>query len=228
MQNIKKIIQITKLRKWLWLGFATFMLGAFIVLSAEVREFNLGQPELIGEIDKVVLDLIVELRTPQLNQIAVDITALGSATVLTVIISIISFLFIFQKRFLMAGHLITVGLGSIVFTSFLKSYFERTRPEEIFRLVNVQGYSYPSGHSLSASAVYFTLAILACEAVKNKLGKSILVILFALLIVMIGSSRIYLGVHYFSDVTAGILLGAAWASLFGVVGIYTETIKNRL
>lgn len=203
LKNIKKIIQTAGLRKWLWLGFVTLLLGTFIVLSSEVREFNLGQPELIGEIDQVVLEWIVKLRTPQLNQIAVDITALGSVTVLTVIVLITSLLFIFQKRFLMAWHLITAGLGSTVLTSLLKNYFERSRPEELFRLVNVQGYSYPSGHSVAASAVYFTLAILACETVKSTRAKSVLVILFSLLILIVGSSRIYLGVHYFSDVSAG-------------------------
>lgn len=217
LKNIKKNIQTTGLRKWLWLGFVTLLLGTFIVLSSEVREFNLGQPELIGEIDHVVLEWLVKFRTQQLNQIAVDITALGSATVLIVIILITSSLFIFQKRFLMAGHLIASGLGSAVLTSFLKNYFERSRPEELFRLVDVQGYSYPSGHSLVASAVYFTLAILACETVKDTRAKSVVVVLFSLLVLFIGSSRIYLGVHYFSDVSAGILLGAAWSSLLRVV-----------
>lgn len=97
-------------------------------------------------------------------------------------------------------------------------HWDRPRPDFLIRLVNVEGYSYPSGHSLSGAAVYFTLAILLCQE-----SRSFIVLSFAsLLIFLISLSRVYLGVHYISDVMAGVLLGIAWAALLGAAISFFE------
>lgn len=203
--------------KWLAIFFMTILLGGFIILTSEVNESLLGKEELIGRIDQETLSLIINNRNPKLNGIVIDLTALGSATVLTIItISFCTFFTLTSKTLLATQFLMTVA-GSGVLTSLLKFYFERSRPDLILRLVEVQGFSYPSGHSLSSAATYFTLSIITCKFVNKIYGRVIVWIIFLSLITLIGMTRLYLGVHFFSDVLAGILIGIAWASLIEYV-----------
>ncbi|SRR6266700_1272582 len=78
-------------------------------------------------------------------------------------------------------------------------------------LVQVTGYSYPSGHSLSAAALYLTMAIIAGSHLRTTASKAVLVAGSCVLVATVGVSRVYLGVHYPSDVVSGISLGTAWA-----------------
>lgn len=211
---------------WIWLSIATAFLGVFFAVSSEVREASQGQPELIAEIDRLTISAAIGLRSPTLNGMAVDFTALGSASVLTVLIVLASIVFVFQNKRAHALHLIAAALGAAPLSAVGKSFFERARPSDLMRLVEVQGYSYPSGHSLAGAAVYFTTAILLCREVKSQTQRGIILSCFSLLIILIGFSRVYLGVHYFSDIMAGTLLGVAWAALIGAVSAFLE--KGRL
>lgn len=199
--------------KWLKISFIGILLGGFIILTSEVSESISGHDELIGSIDEYVLNFMVKNRHPQINGVAIDLTALGSATALTIMtIFLCTFLIQVKKINLALQFFISIA-GSSVLTSALKFYFERSRPDKILRLVEVQGFSYPSGHSLSSAAAYFTIGIFASEFIKGTLNRGILWTLTLGLISLIGITRLYLGVHYVSDVLAGILIGIAWASL---------------
>lgn len=209
--------------RWIWLGLSTFLAGFFLVLSMEVREFMSGQKEWIGGFDEALVLFLSRLRTPLLSGIAVDITAMGSGTVLLILTSIFLGCLFLRKKYFDFLHLILTALGSAILTFSLKDFFERSRPSQALRLVEVQGFSYPSGHSLSSAAVYFTMAILIQKYLLSPKERN-LVLLFALgLILSIGFSRLYLGVHFFSDVTAGILLGIAWASLLKAATYFWQT-----
>ncbi len=206
---------VSRFRKSKWFGVfvVCLLLGGFIVLTSEVQEALSGEAELIGTVDQITLSFLVKNRTPQLNAFAIDLTALGSGIVLTVLSIFICTLFLLTKRSITAVHFILSSVGAGILTWLLKFYFERSRPENALRLVDVQGYSYPSGHSLAAAAVYFTIAILVCKPLKDARARVALWTLFLSLITTIGGTRVYLGVHFFSDVLAGILIGIAWASL---------------
>lgn len=91
----------------------------------------------------------------------------------------------------------------------------RPRPSEIPRLVEVAGYSYPSGHSLASAAILTTAAILVWEQTPRWRCRLLGVAFVGALVAAIGASRVYLGVHYPTDVAAGISVGAAWALLVG-------------
>src|SRR5207253_1546946 len=98
-----------------------------------------------------------------------------------------------------------------------KDLIERARPQVVPRLVVVAGYSYPSGHSLASAAMYLTIGILTARHLRSLRDRLILIGTTALLVVMIALSRVYLGVHYPSDVASGVCLGASWAFLLAAL-----------
>lgn len=213
----KRLIGNSNARLWLWFGLATGLFGAFLSLTSELHEASNGKQELITSVDLYSESILRQLRNPILNGIAIDVTGLGSATVVSIFISVAVLLLLLKRKFGPLLYLLVAAIGSAALTMLLKSYFERPRPNILLHLVDVQGYSYPSGHSLTSAAVYFSFAVLLCNWFK-KIGERILILGITLLFIsMIGLSRVYLGVHYVSDVAAGILLGISWASIMGAV-----------
>ncbi len=146
---------------------------------------------------------------PSLTPVVKVITWFGSASCL-VPFTLLFFLFIKNKK-------IGICIGSNLFlvtilNLFAKFLFHRPRPD--FQIIVENGYSFPSGHSMVSLAFYGFLLYLSCRYIKNKYLKGVLCVFLPLLILMIGVSRIYLGVHYTSDVCAGFLLSMAYLILY--------------
>jgi undecaprenyl-diphosphatase len=142
-----------------------------------------------------------------------DITALGSTTVLTLIcVGVIVYLLMDGKRGAALLVLVSVAGGSLV-TTLAKLAFARPRPDLVAHLVEVSSYSFPSGHAMSSAVTYLTLAALLARFQKRRRMKAYLLAVGLTLTLTIGVSRVYLGVHWPSDVLAGWALGAAWAML---------------
>ncbi|MFT3804313.1 MAG: phosphatase PAP2 family protein [Burkholderiaceae bacterium] len=199
--------------KWFAWCFVCLLVGSFIILTSEVQEALAGQKELIGVIDQRLLALVVEHRTPALNAIAIDVTALGSGAGLAILTAFLCVFFVLDRRPRLAAHALLAAGGAAGLTAALKFYFERSRPDVSLRLVEIQGFSYPSGHSLASAAIYFTCAILIARPLPGLASRSVIWGFFLALIGAIGLTRIYLGVHFFSDVLAGVMVGIAWAAL---------------
>ena len=134
-----------------------------------------------------------------------------SSVIFIIVIATIAIIFIRNKRIklLLASNLI----GITIINNLLKVIVARDRPN-INRLVNENGYSFPSGHSITSMVFYGYLIYLIYRYVDNKNIKVSLIIFLSLLILMIGFSRIYLGVHYTSDVMGGFLLGVVYLIVF--------------
>jgi undecaprenyl-diphosphatase len=213
--------------KWLLLGIVALLIGVFLVITSEMLEASAGEDEMIGRIDHGLIESLAKIRTPDLNAAAINITALGSGTVLTILVIILGVVFLLLRKFQASIQIGAAGIGSIILTELFKGHFERARPDSAQHLVDVGGYSYPSGHSLSAGAVYFTVAMIACAAAERNRDRAILVMMFSILIIGVALSRVYLGVHYFSDVTAGILLGVAWAALLGSLPLFLKAWRTK-
>ena len=90
-----------------------------------------------------------------------------------------------------------------------RNFFQRARPD-LHRLIEIGGYSFPSGHAMSAMAVYGTLAFLLWRHISTRFGRSLLIFFSAMMIFMIGISRVYLGVHYPSDIIGGYFASGFW------------------
>lgn len=162
-------------------------------------------------IDNIVYDFICDnFMSERMTNVVKILTSLGSALVI-IILTIVLFIAIKNKKIA-----ISVVINLIVITilnNLLKIIFLRPRPD-VNNLILESGYSFPSGHSATGMAFYGYLIYLIYKYVNNKKIKIPLIIFLSLIIVAIGLSRIYLGVHYASDVLGGFLLAIVYLIIF--------------
>lgn len=177
----------------------------FLALTEDVFNREIMNGDIIGY-NFISKYLISDSLTP----IVKAITFFGSATCL-LLLTIILFILIKNKKI---GLLIGTNLVTVtIINQALKFILQRPRPTE-YRIINESGYSFPSGHSMISMAFYGFLIYLIYKNVNNKYLKLSLIVLLSILIVMIGISRIYLGVHYTSDVCAGFLISISYLIIF--------------
>ena len=169
-------------------------------------------------IDKNVYSFIADnIMNDGLTPILKVITELGGV-VFTIIAGVLIFIFCKKIKWFVTFDLVGVTL----INQLLKHIIRRPRPN-ILRLVEESGYSFPSGHSMVSMAFYGIIIYLVYKNVSNKYLKWLLISLLSLLILSIGFSRIYVGVHYFTDVAGGFLLGLAYVVIY--VNIYNNKVK---
>lgn len=160
-----------------------------------------------------------------LDHAILDLTSLGSIAVLaTVAIGAAGFLLLRGQR-LRAIELAVALAGGIVISETLKSVFERTRPPEAYRAVEVINASFPSGHALLSTVVYLALGAMLTQATSKPSLKRYLMGFAIFLALLVGFSRIYLGAHWTSDVLAGWCVGATWALVCWLAG---QGLERRL
>ena len=147
-----------------------------------------------------------------------DVTALGGTTVLTLVTVVAILLFALHRRYRQAAVLGAVVLCTHLSTDALKAFYDRPRPSLVPHGSFVYSQSFPSGHSTLSAATYLTLAMLVASLETRRAIKVLIFVIAALLMIGVGFSRVYLGVHWPSDVLAGWSLGAAW-SFVGWVGL---------
>lgn len=161
-------------------------------------------------LDNQIHQIFLNIRTKELTNIMLIITNLCSIIPIIIISTI--FIIYFRKKeiiFYTIFNLINIILLSQVF----KLIIQRNRPSDI-NIIEEFGYSYPSGHSMVSMAFFGLFAYLIYKNTKPKLFKSLIITLLIITIILIGISRIYLGVHYFSDVIGGFLISFAYLMIF--------------
>ena len=160
--------------------------------------------------DKVIISIIQSFETPFLTSTMKFFSFIGSGSSINfiVIISIIVLYFFFHHRSELLLFILVL-MGSHYLFRLLKEIFHRARPD-LHRLIEIGGYSFPSGHATNAITVYGILSFLLWHHIPIRWGRNLLVIFSTIMILTIGFSRIYLGVHYPSDVIAGYFAGAFW------------------
>ena len=202
------VLKAETLRRLTWLGLAFLFLGFFVKVTWELHEDSN-----LDALDKEVLVSISKLRVTALNGSAVDMTALGSPTVIA-LITVIGIVLLWLGRDRRGcAYLASGSVGAGIGTYLMKRLFTRARPSVVPRLVEVSGFSYPSGHSLAATSFYLLLMFLAWRHYTSWGARALLSGCAVTIIVGVCFSRLYLGVHYPSDVLSGICLGAAWVFL---------------
>ena len=189
------------------MGAASLSFGSFVKITSELLEHE------VRGLDSSILHAVAQMRRPWLTGIAMDVTALGSLTLVALISAIALFIFLSLKDRPAAWQLLLTSVGAGIWTVITKNVIERPRPEDVTHLVQVSGFSYPSGHSLVSASLYLTIAILAARHLPTTKSRVLVLSLAIVIISLVGLSRVYLGVHYPSDVASGLSLGAAWALL---------------
>ena len=140
----------------------------------------------------------------------IQVTAMGDKIGIGVVaLLMLVWLLLIKKNYLGAAVLaLSVGIGNEV-SKILKDFFQRPRPD-LEHLVYVKSYSFPSGHAMVGMIVYFMIAYLLMEEAKSKVVKVTIAVITAILVLLIGASRIILHVHYPTDVLGGYALGYLW------------------
>src|SRR4051812_41288317 len=162
--------------------------------------------------DDTVLQWIGAHRTQWLTDAMVEITALGTGVVvmMTVLISSL-FLFLSKHRY-SALLLLIATAGGLVLNTFLKLGFGRPRPTILDWGTHAASSSFPSGHAMNSVIVYGTVAYLAARLQARRRARVFTLVVAGVIILLVCGSRLYLGVHYPSDVLAGLIVGLSWAA----------------
>lgn len=200
------------------------MLVAFVALAVLALVFlKLASEVFEGETMGLDRAILVGLRTPAdlsvpigptwLRYMMTDITAIGGVTGLTLItLAVVGFL-IASRKYGTAGFVTGAVIGGALLGTLLKNLFLRPRPEVVPHLVQVMDTSFPSGHAMNSAVVFLTLGALLARTQTSHAVRVYLLTVAMLLSLMVGCSRVYLGVHWPSDVLAGWCVGGAWATL---------------
>lgn len=196
---------------------------AFIELGEFVRE------EAPHSFDQRILLAMREANDPAdpigpawMEEMGRDVTALGGFTILTgLTISAIGFMLL-HRRFRLSLLTLAAVLGGMQASASLKHLFGRPRPDLVPHEVLVTSASFPSGHAMMAAVVYLTLGVLMARTQRRRRVRLYIVTLSLIVAVAVGVSRVYLGVHWPTDVLAGWALGGAWALAFGLLALKAD------
>ncbi|WP_308515412.1 phosphatase PAP2 family protein [Sphingomonas flavescens] len=190
---------------------------AFLQIATEVRE---------GETLTMDRAILLWLRSPGqpgtpigpqwLLKAMTEITALGGGTVLTLLTVLVGAYLLAARRPGTAAFVVVAVAGGAILSTFLKHIFERPRPELVAHLVSVNSASFPSGHAMNSAVTYLTLGTLLAEAEDSRRVRYYLIGTAIFLSILVGVSRIYLGVHWPTDVAAGWCIGSVWALVCSV------------
>lgn len=204
--NIKELKNITKEKNFKNVLITVIIIGiTFLALTALVWTGN------TKTLDTAIFNGIISVKNSILTKILRVITDIGSATGVLIILGVMLLIMIILKKKEYIPYykylLINVFLGAGAM-KVIKSIVQRPRPE--WRWIKESGYSYPSGHTICSVMLYGTLILIVSRLLKNnKKSKNSLIVFFSVMAVLIGISRIYFGVHYFTDVLGSMIMGSA-------------------
>ena len=204
---------------WLFvgLGLCVLLLG-FVSLAGEVTE---------GDTQAFDTKILRALRDPVdpsrpmgpawIEESLIDLTSIGGPTVLWLIVVAVAGFLVLQTRYRTAMVVVLTSASGELLNSVMKHAFNRPRPSIVPHLRVVYTTSFPSGHAMESAIVYLTLGAILMRASESRVTKTYILGLAVLLTVVVGVSRVYLGVHYPTDVIGGWIVGFFWASVCWLV-----------
>ena len=200
---------------------AVVLVGLMLILLALVGNVVEGDTQ---QLDERILKALRKPEAPAepigprwLKLAAFDITSLGGPTVLGLtVVAVLGYLLL-NGLFRNAMFVLIASTGGWILNDLLKAYFARPRPTVVPHLREVMSPSFPSGHALTSAVVFLTLGTLLMRVADRPLVKWYCITLAMGATALVGTSRVYLGVHYPSDVVAGWLIGLSWALMCWLV-----------
>ena len=200
---------------WLFVGLgACVLLLLFLSLAGEVAE---------GDTQAFDTRILRALRDPAdpsrpigpewMESSLLDLTALGGPTVLGLVVVAVAGFLVLQTRYRTALFVVLTSISGEMVNAAMKHAFNRPRPSVVPHLREVYTTSFPSGHAMESAIVYLTLGAILMRVAERRVTKLYCLGIAMLLTILAGTSRVYLGVHYPTDVIGGWIIGFAWASL---------------
>lgn len=215
---------ILRWRKEPLIPAALLVIAGGLWLFAEITdEITDGQTH---ELDRSILLAMREPGNPadpigssKIEEMGRDLTALGGFTILTGLTICSVAIAVAMKKPRIAAIITVAITGGMFLMTFMKRGFDRARPDLVPHGVEVTNASFPSGHATMAAVVYLTLGLLLARTQAMRPVRILLIALSVIITILVGVSRVYLGVHWPTDVLAGWTLGAAWALLFWLIAL---------
>lgn len=200
-----------------------FALNAFLEITERL------QADELVKFDDLVTDFVYSFRNDGVTSIVTFITDLGDVVTYAIVIPLVGILLYYygHHRWKLSLQATIVLVSAFLLNVGIKHLISRPRPLEDLRLVTAHSYSFPSGHSMSALAFYGFLIYLTYKHVPNTALKILLILLQSFLILGIGLSRVYLGVHYPTDVLAGFIAGLVWLIICIIVFNFVNVYRKR-
>lgn len=193
-----------------WMIGVSVMLGSLTTVIWMTRRVVLGKSRFL---DNVVLEWFQNHRTLELDRHMLELTALGSDTVLTIFLVVFTSLLLFQGKIRRAIFVFLCVAGATVLTFTTKEIIDRPRPNVVKEsIIKPSSDSFPSGHAFVSMTFYLTIAGFVGPTLPTRAGRIYFMTFALLLSIAIGISRVYIGVHYPTDVLAGWLAGLAWVT----------------
>jgi undecaprenyl-diphosphatase len=209
---------------WKFVRTEVVLVAALAVIAAAVLAF-IGIADEMSEGDAHAFDMaVLQILHPDaanpsdpigpfwLDHAAADLTAIGSVSVLAALSLAVGGFLALNRRWIEAGIIAAAFGGGLAISQALKGVFGRERPPEIYRASEILNASFPSGHALLSAVVFLTLGAMLAQAASGRALRTYVMSAAIILVLVVGLTRIYLGVHWTTDVLAGWAAGGAWAT----------------
>jgi undecaprenyl-diphosphatase len=194
------------------------LLWGFLALASEVME---GDTRALDTRILLSLRRADDLSRPVgpawIEPALLDLTAIGGTTVLGLVVFSVTGFLLLQQRYRTALFVLTTAVSGDAMNWIIKGYFARPRPTLVPHLRDVISTSFPSGHAMESAIIYLTLGAILMRITERRLTKIYCMALATIVTLLVGISRVYLGVHYPTDVIGGWMFGFLWASLCWLV-----------
>ncbi len=203
----------------------TYLIYLIVLVAFFIFVYLLTKVQEVVAFESYQLKQIAELRTSNLTDFFIFVTGFGNEYLVFSVFLVIT-VFVLRRDFFHGLYIFfAVALGYFV-TLLLKNIFSRPRPD-ITALFFVPQYSFPSGHAMNSTIFYGICIAIVSHLSVNRYLKYVLLILLFVLIVLIGTSRVYLGVHYPTDVLGGYVSGLAWLVSMRLIYISLDIVRKK-
>lgn len=191
--------------------FRNFIRGLLIFVIGVLSYKVLFSERLV--IDEIMIDFVSNIRCDTLDFFMKFITSFGNTATIFVLLLVVCWLLVMMVKNKKLSFFFFVSLvGNVLVNQGIKALVRRERP--INSLIHVGGFSFPSGHAMVSMAFYGMLIYIFYKLVKNNILRRLLMVGSGMLVILIGFSRVYLGVHYFSDVMVGFAISLLYLDFF--------------
>ncbi len=180
-------------------------------------------------LDEIIWQYISKIRNVEITPEIIIVTRLADSWFLFIVVTAVTaYLVLKLKKYIVAiWFCLSIIFGALLLNYFLKNYYDRPRPFEINQIENLahaSGYSFPSGHSMGSIITYLLITYLLTKKINNNFWRYLVYIMAIFLCLLIAFTRVYLGVHYPTDVMAGFSIGLYWA--LGCIILYRFIINK--